>query len=269
MSKPIKLTEENIAEAIEKFTSAIRGKKFRDGKIDYKASFDYDGDDKVYVNFKEKAFLKMYFLLQEYNSEVAWHGLVKRIDDTHFQIADIVVYPQEVTGATVSGASPAIYSQWLQETVMAIDDDSSLQLKMQGHSHVNMLPTPSRTDIADQNKILEEISNDSYYIFMIFNKSLKHTIIIFDLKNNIMYEDKDVIVTIGDYDYKGFIEESHTLVQTKWNNKFTSNKNDDKKENKKQQTNKIPMVSCGSGYDEPRYGSGGYYTREGYYGYYD
>ena len=66
------------------------------------------------------------------------HGTVLRTensksDSNEFIVEDIFVYPQEVTGSTVTTDQEA-YSKWLYE----LDDDIFNNLRMQSHSHCNM-----------------------------------------------------------------------------------------------------------------------------------
>lgn len=139
---------------------------------------------KPFVLFTTKAWIKMLQLIQEYNTEVAAHGIVKR-DGLDFLVEDILVYPQTVRAATVD-ADEVEYPRWL----MSLDDDTHNSLRFQFHSHVNMGATPSGTDNTYYNDMLAQIND--FYIFAIFNKSLKSYFLIFDKTNNIMYEDEDI-----------------------------------------------------------------------------
>ena len=52
---------------------------------------------------------------------------------------------------------------------------------------------------------------------MVYNKSLSHTIRIYDYANNVMYEDADISVNVADegFDMDSFIEEADQLVKRK------------------------------------------------------
>ena len=52
------------------------------------------------IRFTTEAWIKQCSLVQHFNTEIAWHGLVRPIKDG-YEIYDILVYPQEVTGGTV------------------------------------------------------------------------------------------------------------------------------------------------------------------------
>ncbi len=215
MSKPIKLTEELLQKIQEEFVAKVKTVKMFDGKLEYSRTFKWDGeDDRATIYLSSVAFAKMNALIQQFSEEVAWHGVVHRDEEnpTIFYITDILVYPQVVTGTTVNTDQDA-YQTWLY----AFDDDVFNHIRMQGHSHVNMSTSPSPVDTTHQEKILEQIGDDDYYIFMIWNKRYEHFVRIFDLKNNTLYETADVDVIIGDtgVDLQAFIKASKDIVTHK------------------------------------------------------
>lgn len=211
MSKPIYLSPEYIDSMVEEFRKSIADAKMSDGKITFKKSFNYEGeaDTKAYLIFTPMAYIKMLALLRHFDSEVAWHGTVRREDTDTFIITDVVVYPQTVTGSTVN-TDQEEYQKWM----MTLDDDSFNAMRMQGHSHVNMGTTPSGVDDNHQQQILAQLKDDDYYVFMIFNKRLDHTIKIYDYANNVMYEDKDIVVSVAndEFDIESFLTESDRVV---------------------------------------------------------
>lgn len=214
MPKPIFLSKEYIDSTVEEFRKSVTDAKMSDGNITFTKNFNYSGDDnaKAYVTFTPMAYVKMLTLLKHFDSEVAWHGTVQREDEDTFIITDVIVYPQTVTGSTVN-TDQEEYQKWM----MTLDDDSYNAMRMQGHSHVNMGTSPSGVDANHQQQILAQLKDDDYYIFMIWNKRLDHTIKIYDYANNIMYEDKDVVVNIANdaFDTDSFIAESDHVVTRK------------------------------------------------------
>lgn len=214
MSKPIFLTKEYVDKMVEEFRRNVSDLKMSDGKITFTKSFDYTGEDdtKAYVLFKPVAYVKMLTLLKHFDSEVAWHGTIERLDDDKFIITDIVVYPQTVTGSTVN-TDQEEYQKW----TMTLEDDYFNAMRMQGHSHVNMSTNPSSVDTNHQQQILAQLKGQEYYIFMIFNKRLEHTIKIYDYANNVMYEDKDVVVGVFEegFDNDAFIAAADASVKRK------------------------------------------------------
>lgn len=214
MAKPIYLSEEILTQVVEEFRQSVANANLFGGEIDFRKKFNYNRDDdgKVRLIFRPMAYIKMLELLRHYNSEVAWHGTVEREGDDTFIITDVIVYPQTVAAATVNTDQDE-YQQWL----LTLDDEYFNAMRMQGHSHVNMGTSPSPTDDEHQRAILSQLKDDDYYIFMVYNKSLSHTIRIYDYANNVMYEDADISVNVADegFDMDSFIEEADQLVKRK------------------------------------------------------
>jgi len=216
MSRPIKLTDELLKNIQEEFIAKVKSMKMFDGKLEYSRTFKWEDseNDKATIFLSSVAFAKMNALIQQFDSEVAWHGVVHRDeeDPTIFRIMDILVYPQVVSGVTVNTDQDA-YQTWLY----AFDDDVFNNIRMQGHSHVNMGVSPSGVDTTHQEKILGQIRDDDYYIFMIWNKRYEHFVRIFDLKNNTLYETADVDVLIGDegMNLNEFVKSAKEIVKPK------------------------------------------------------
>lgn len=191
--KPIKLTKALIQQMLEEFGNTLMSAKLSDGKVSYTKAFAYEdkGNSGVTVTFTSVAYAKMLMLLNTFSDEVAWHGTVTRPDPKRFVIHDIFVYPQEVTGATVT-TDQERYQEWL----MHLDDDTFNALHFQGHSHVNMGVTPSGVDTAFYDSIISQLGPEDFYIFAIFNKKMDRTIKVYDMAENVMYEGKDVTIEI-------------------------------------------------------------------------
>lgn len=209
MSKPIKLTEKLKNQAVKEFESALSKMKLSDGKVSYTKGFVYKEKEHAKILLTPTAYAKMISVLMAFDSEVAWHGVGSRLDKKTFLISDILVYPQSVTGTTVE-MDVEKYSDWL----MANDDERFDNIIMQGHSHVKMSTSPSSTDCKHQEEILSQLKDNMFYIFMIWNKRLEHTTKIFDLENNVMYEDDEIDYGFSDEDcdIDEFIDEAKELV---------------------------------------------------------
>lgn len=216
MAKPIKITPDIYEDVKKEFEEQIKniGEKMFDGKVTFSKTYKWKDDSKATIIFTPDAYFKMFKLIQEFSDEVAWHGVAHRDDNDSsiFHITDIVVYPQEITGATVN-TDQVEYQNWL----MNLDDEVFNNLRVQGHSHVNMSPSPSAVDISHQEAIFKQLKGSMFYIFMIWNKSLNHNIKIFDLQNNTLYEDEDIFVKISSEgaDYDEFIKEAKKLAVKK------------------------------------------------------
>lgn len=211
MSKIIKLTPQCFEEVIKDFKESLGGAKVSDGKISYTKTFGVI-NRKATLYFREIAWTKMQALIREFDKEVAWHGVARRgTDETkdEYFIDDIMVYPQEVTGATVN-TDQEKYEMWL----MQHDDEVFNNIRMQGHSHVNMGVSPSSVDTTHQEKILEQLEDDMFYIFVIWNKKNDKTIKIYDLAKNILFDttDVDVMVIEDETGIEKFVRESKKMV---------------------------------------------------------
>ena len=195
MAKLIKLTPDVIESMRQDFEKALNSVKLTDGKFTFSKSFG-NVQRKATAYYTEIAWLKMQTLIREFDKEVAWHGVAFRGDDPEkdeYIIKDILVYPQEVTGATVT-TDQEKYQTWL----MSHDDDVFNNIRMQGHSHVNMAVSPSSVDTALYEKLLYQLDDTMFYIFLIYNKKGEKTYLIYDMAKNVLFETADVTVGILD-----------------------------------------------------------------------
>ena len=208
--RPFKITDEKHAELMEKFSAYLKGVTLTSNSFSFSQSFaDVKNKDKVFVTFTMKAYIKMRDLVDRYASEVGWFGFIDKISDLEYQITDICVYPQLVTGATV------------KETNESWDDDMPMeQIKRRhfhGHSHVNMAPSPSTTDMKHRDDQVSMVKSDSFYLFMITNKSCAWTAALFDLANNVVYNTDDILIDVdlGDGEMlSDFVDESRKMIKT-------------------------------------------------------
>ena len=212
MSKIIRMTPEMIEESKRKFEARLQNMNLANGTLTYTETFQAT-NQKAVVWITPDAYTKMIALIQDSEKEVAWHGVAHRLEaEGQYVITDILVYPQEVTGATVN-TDQAEYEQWM----MNLEDDIFNNLRMQGHSHVRMDCFPSHTDLEHQKKIIQQLEGDMFYIFMIWNKYFKFHATIYDLKINTLFEHGDVSVHMvgAGAGLKEFLDESRAMVKTR------------------------------------------------------
>lgn len=214
MSKIIKLTPEHIKECMTEFEKDLTSSKWADGKVNFSKTIGTISR-KAKIYFTEVAWMKMQALIREFDKEVAWHGVAFRGDDNvekdEYIIKDILVYPQKVTGASVEMDTEE-YAKWIEEN---IEDERFFDIRMQGHSHVNMGVTPSSVDLTHQEAILDQLSDNLFYIFMIWNKKGDSNIKIYDLAKNILFETADIDIEVMDdgYGLDSFVKESKGKVK--------------------------------------------------------
>ncbi len=218
--RPIKMTADLALEITRGYLEELRKNELiYDDNIRYNKSLNVVNENAIKVYFTSKAYTKMMALIDCFSSEVAWHGTVERIDETTFKITNIFVYPQTVTGATVN-TDQAEYTKWLY----SLSDEVFDKLRFQGHSHVHMATLPSGTDMNDMYELIENLDNDDYYIFMIWNKRLEFDIRVVDMAKNIIYSGSDVQVLIEDFDYNDFVQEAKSQIKTQKNKMGTKEK---------------------------------------------
>lgn len=195
MPKPMRVTEQIKGQVVAAFMQRLTDMKLLDGKVSFVQDFVFRKGDRATVEFTHLAYSKMMALVDQFNTEIAWHGFVRRNGGDRFIIEDIAVYPQTVTGATVNTDQEA-YDRWL----MTIDGDAFNSMKFQGHSHVNMGTSPSSTDLQHQAKIISQLGGEGFYIFMIVNKMRQCTMKVYDADNNTLFENTDIDVVVPDED---------------------------------------------------------------------
>lgn len=256
MARPLKVTEEMKQEIMRDFEKKLCNMTLFDGKGVYelpKYKIDDGGQPtKATVFFTRNAWEKQQALVREFSSEVGWHGVVKRSekDPTVFIVNDILVFPQEVTGATVT-PDQVKYAQWQA----SLPDEQFNNLRYHGHSHVNMGVTPSSTDnkyqqdILDrqngagykpeaQQQLLEELGDTNFFIFMIWNKSGQVHARVFDMWDNVMYDEKEVqVLHEGSNELIDFIKAAKEIVVNK---SYTYNKGYNYAENFRQYNQEAP-----------------------------
>ncbi len=142
-------------------------------------------EEHVQLIFEDTAWRKMWALIDKLEKEVGWHGVVEREGDKIFRVKDILMFPQTVTGATVT-TDDEEFALW----DASIENETYNKMKFYGHSHVRMGVFPSTVDT---NYIANKIQNElDFYIFGIFNKSKSSWLNIYDVSNNTLYENSDI-----------------------------------------------------------------------------
>lgn len=155
------------------------------------------------INFSAIAWLKIRTQVTNSKEECAWHGIVEANEErTVFNITDILVYPQRIAGVTVEDDDP-LYEVWHQN----LDTYTYNHLRMQGHSHIEMHAAPSGRDTTTYENVLQALSNNSFYIFMITNKQGNVWFNIYDLLHNRVWEQNDIDVTIENMDMYGWFKD--------------------------------------------------------------
>lgn len=120
------------------------------------------------IGITSDALAKMFVYVDECNDEVGWLGTVKQINEKYYIIDDVFLFDQEVHGTTTE-ITPEGLAEFAEELLQREDGlEIWNNLKMWGHSHVNMSVTPSGQD-DKQMKDFAEIGHD-WFIRLICNK---------------------------------------------------------------------------------------------------
>ena len=159
-------------------------------------------NQKAEVHFSSAAYYKMNALVAACDKEIAWDGTAFRDEENPnvFYITDIIVYPQMVSGATVD-TDDEKYLTWMN----SLDDETFNHRRFNGHSHVNMGVTPSGTDTTYREQSILNIKD--FFIYGIFNKKGDFNFQIYDVENNIIYDNADVIFYTPEPDYSDWAKE--------------------------------------------------------------
>lgn len=171
--------------------------KMTDGSFSFKKDFKFErkfnmkSERRAMITITPDAYAKIITILMTNDKEVAWHAVTERVSETEFTVKDILVYPQEVTSVTVD-TDDEEYAKWL----ISIGEDNFNNLHGQFHSHVHMGCSPSGTDMGHREKIVAQLGDEDYYIFMIWNKRLEWSAAIYDMASNALYETDDIDVMV-------------------------------------------------------------------------
>lgn len=138
---------------------------------------------KLYIN--KIAIDKMLEYIDQSNLEIGWLGSAERVNDA-YQITDVFLFKQEVhattTEITTEGLSEFAMELMQQENGVEIWNN----MRVWGHSHVNMSTSPSSQDDKQMDLFLEN-SND-FFIRIIANKKEEFRIDIWDFAVGVIYE---------------------------------------------------------------------------------
>lgn len=148
---------------------------------------------KPVLTIKPACYMKMRQLVLQSGDEIAWHGFVKR-EGMNFTLYDIIMYPQYNSAATTKSDEEE-YSKWI---LRQYEFENFCDMKMHGHSHVNMGCTPSGIDMQFRENILKNLKRDSFYIFMIMNKQGAYSVELYDYVTGMIYDTTDITIYTDD-----------------------------------------------------------------------
>jgi len=190
--KPFRLTNEIYEQLMSDFSTKLLNGKFTGGNISYTTTLKKTvSDDPIQVLFTPKAYIKMYTLINCYDSEIGWRGIVEHPDKKIFVITDILVFPQKVSAATVD-TDEKEYDEWKN----ALPDDIFNKIRFYGHSHVNMGTNPSNVDMRERTDLISQFGDTGYLIFGIFNKKGAWSWELYDMETGMVYDEEDLCIDV-------------------------------------------------------------------------
>jgi hypothetical protein len=195
MARPIRATEKDIRDFLETITSSLKKEKIIEKSVSFSMSMQKD-DRKATIIFSQKAWIKMFGLIDGFDKEVQWHGDVSRFGEDMFLVEDIITFPHTASSATVESDQEE-YEKWQD----GFTDEEFEKIKLHGHSHVNMDVSPSVVDMKYRSDVINNFfepqeGEDQFYIFLIFNKRRQFSGQIFDLKNNALYNSDEIFIDV-------------------------------------------------------------------------
>lgn len=205
--KPIILSQEAkvtlMNEMVHKFAEALNDYEFNinETKFSYEKSFSVKAKDKIIIRFTPQAYLRCLEMVKSYSSEIGWYGLIKKLDNHTYQVYDIIVCNQRVSGGRV-----ITDDEDMIEFYETLTDDQAEYLHFQAHSHVNMSTSPSSVDLENQASTVKNMGGTGFYLFQIWNKSLDINSFLYDLDNNVFYDKNDIEVVVDDDQFGSITE---------------------------------------------------------------
>lgn len=139
------------------------------------------------VVISEQAINEMFVYTKEVSDEVGWLGTVHKLEDGTYYIEKTFLFDQEVHGTTTEITPEGLSS--FGEALLQQEDGVEIwnNLKMWGHSHVNMATNPSGQD----DKQMNEFSNvgHDFFIRLITNKSGSLRLDLYDYEGGLTFLD--------------------------------------------------------------------------------
>lgn len=192
--KPLEATDDFKIGLREQFEELLRTYSPADGalslKVDPSSLMEFVDKVRPTIYLLPEAYLKMQALIDGYSEEICWYGRVSSPTEHVYCIQDIYCYPQENTAVRTTMLEDEYIQWYLQQP-----DDVINNIRMQGHSHVNMTSSPSAQDYTNWTEILNTMPRE-YCIFTIGNKRREYSWYIYDVIHNVIYEPKDIDVHI-------------------------------------------------------------------------
>lgn len=155
------------------------------------------------VYYAQKAWDKIWHIIEACEKEVGWLGLVESLEDGSYLITDVFVPPQ-----TVSSVETDISADALAQFALDLLDEGAdtSQLFYWGHSHVDMAVIPSGQD---EDQVDEFLEHQPVIIRGIYNKAGLSKVDVFDATAGVVHQ------CVGDYIYTPGLSNDETAELNK------------------------------------------------------
>lgn len=194
-----------MKEMISNFAMALDDYEFNvnETKFSFEKNFSVKAKDKIIIRFTPQAYLRCLEMVKSYSSEIGWYGLIRKLSEKVYQVYDIIVCNQRVSGGRV-----VTDDEDMIEFYETLTDEQAEFLHFQAHSHVNMGTSASSVDLENQASTVKNMGGTGFFLFQIWNKSLDINSFLYDLDNNVFYDKNDIEVVVDDDEFgsiTGFI----------------------------------------------------------------
>lgn len=220
MAKLIRMGEDDWKKLAEDMVEDMKKRKVYNGNFQYEVKMP-SVERTAKIVFTLPAFTKMMALLMVFDKEVGWYCTCRRSEEENdeYIVDDVLVFPQTVTSVTVDSDDEK-RTAWFD----SLPVETLLSIKCDCHSHVNMSTSPSGTDDKDMRAVFDNIPQDGFRIFMIWNKSLEYWAAIYDVQKNVIFESDEIEVEVLGVDLNTFIKDAKGLVQNRVYSTYQYNK---------------------------------------------
>lgn len=163
------------------------------------------------------AISKMSRIVNYCDDEIGWLASAEQIDEYVYHIKDVFMFEQEVNSITCE-ITPDGLANFGTE-ILSKENGMELyeQIRVWGHSHVNMGVSPSGQD---DKQITEFSEGHDWFIRIIANKKKEMKIDLFDYKNNLVYLSVDWEVYYNEFEEE--LKELEKQIDRKVTQKATS-----------------------------------------------
>lgn len=142
-------------------------------------------------------YVTMLELIRQSPVEISWHGLVKRDKEKGIYVLyDILIFPQ-INSATTTTTDETEFAKWQMKLISDMNFPIE-DLRMHGHSHVNMNVFSSGVDDKYQTDLISKVDDGDFYLFLIMNKKMEICALLYDFEQQILFDTKDIQIKILD-----------------------------------------------------------------------